>query len=437
LDVVQGAGEHWTEAYMKYDEGNAEPATQQHAKSVSGAASSAGRQAGAALTLVVNPGSSSRKYSLFAGENCLAKIHFEHLGEKIVYSTEQNSEISAPSEVNISHLTFASSKVLTIFKSLGLLESTDQIQKIALRVVAPSSYFQQDRLIDGETLKKLEALEPRALLHINADLQEIHSLKKQFAGAKIIGVSDSAFHTAIPDSSANYGLPLKDAEKLDIKRFGYHGLSVESAVAKLKKADRLAKRVVVCHLGSGASITALRNGKSVHTTMGYSPLEGLLMATRSGDVDITAVQVLQKGLGLDNHQLQSYLNEKSGLLGVSGVSSDIRELLKSEGFGNPHAKLALKMYVLRIQKAIGAASAVLGGLDTLVFTGVVGERSYEIRKRVVSKLMFLGLTLDAQANHQTVEPREVSCISPPHHPAKVLVVPTDEDSEIVKHANKI
>lgn len=389
------------------------------------------------LILVANPGSASRKYALYQGSNCLIKIHFELIGSKIVYSCEQNSKTGQSQDANIAHLTFAGSKVFDILNEKDLLESKDQIKIIALRVVAPSSYFQQDRILDKHTIEKLTELEPRASLHINASLQEIHMLKRSFPDPSLVAVSDSGFHYTIPGHAGSYAIPLEAANKLDIKRFGYHGLSVEAAVNILNDAGKLPLRLIVCHLGSGTSVTAVKSGKSLDTTMGYSPLEGLMMATRSGIIDITATQVLQDGLKLSSQALQDYLSHKSGLLGVSGESSDIRDLLGLERDGNVMAKLALDMYVYRLQQAIGQMSAVLGGVDALVFTGTVGERSAPIRRRIAEKLMFLGIEINAKKNHETIQPSSMVKISPASHPVRVYIVPTDEYSVIARHASRI
>src|SRR3989344_1284746 len=319
------------------------------------------------LILIANPGSASRKYALYDNDSCLIKIHFEVIDSKIIYDVEQDSKATVSSPASLSHLAFAASKVASILREYGLLQTTDQIKTIALRVVAPSSYFQADRILDKQAFDKLAKLEPRASLHIKASL---------------LGVSDSSFHRTMPDHARNYALPLDDADRLDIRRFGYHGLSVESVANIIKSDGKLPLRLVVCHLGSGSSVTAVRSGKSIDTTMGYSPLEGLMMSTRSGSLDITAAQALQAGLKLSDQDLQNYLNDKSGLLGVSNISSDIRILLRLERQSNHHAKLALDMYVYRVAQAIGQMAAALGGIDALVFTGTVGERSAPIRRRI-------------------------------------------------------
>ncbi len=302
--------------------------------------------------------------------------------------------------------------------------------------MSPSSYFQTTRLLDDSTLKKLAKLEPRASLHINASLQEAHMLKSYFSGASLIGISDSAFHHTIPEYARNYAIPPATADKFDIKRFGYHGLSVEATVQTLKSADKLPLKLIVCHLGSGASVTAVKTGKSIDTSMGYSPLEGLIMSTRSGSIDIIAAQAIQDELKLSNKKLQDYLNHECGLLGVSGLSSDIRTLLSLESEGDARAKVALDMYVYRIRQTIGQMAASLGGVDALVFTGGVGERSAPIRQRITSKLHYLGLVLDQKTNHVFNENNDLTKISPDTHPAQIYIIPTNEYRIIAKYANE-
>jgi acetate kinase len=235
-----------------------------------------------------------------------------------------------------------------------------------------------------------------------------------------------------PDFAWNYGIRLEDADKHDIKRFGYHGLSLASVIHTLRAYEKLPPRVVVCHLGSGASVTAVYHGKSFDTTMGYSPLEGLVMATRSGSIDPTAVRVLQAELGLSSDAMEEYLNKQSGLLGLSGVSSDIRELVEYESNGHHHASLALQTYVHNVQKAVGQMVAAMGGVDVLVFTGTVGERSFVMRERIVQKLHYLDFLLDGHTNRACEGPSELAVISRLAHSRPIFVVPASEEAEMVR-----
>jgi acetate kinase len=263
-------------------------------------------------------------------------------------------------------------------------------------------------------------------------LQEAKLLQSSFPKVSIIGASDSAFHAEKPLHAATYGISQTDAKAADVWRFGYHGLSVASVVEKLREAKKLPKRLVVCHLGSGASVTAVLEGKSIDTSMGYSPLEGLVMSTRSGSIDPTAVDTLATARKVSAKKLQHYLNAESGLLGLSGESDDIRELLVLEEKGHKGATLALDTYVYRVQLAIGQMVAALGGIDGLVFTGTVGERSAIIRRRIVSAMLYLGLALDSRVHEPIDNPQDITVISQSRHPAIVMIVPTDEAQSILQ-----
>lgn len=390
----------------------------------------------AAYTLVANPGSASRKYGLYDGDRSILTVHFEQIGSGIAYSYVKDGQVEKI-QTNLSSLNECSGQLLSLLKELGLVEKEADITSIAVRVVAPSTYFQHDRVMNAGALKKLAELEQRAPLHIHTSLYEITTLKKHFPKATIVGVSDSAFHARRPEVARRYAISPKDADRLDLYRFGYHGLSIESTLAALKHNGYSPHRLLVCHLGSGDSVTAVRNGKSVDTTMGYSPLEGLMMATRAGNIDPTAVSVLQKGLSLSEQQLQTYLNQSSGLAGVSGVSPDLRQLLRLESLDDGRAELAIGLYIYRIQQAIGQMAAVLGGVDTLVFTGTVGERNPQIRRRILAKLLFLGLEADPRRNHGITDPSDLVDISPLRYPASVLVVPANEAAVMARHAQKL
>lgn len=390
----------------------------------------------AAYTLVANPGSASRKYALYSGDQCVISVHFEQLGQAIIFSYKQGDK-TEKIHTNLKTLKNCGQQLIVLLKELKLVKSEGDIHQIAVRLVAPSTYFLHDRKMTPEVIKRLTELETRAPLHIHTSLHEITMLREQFPSSKIFGISDSAFHAGRVEEARRYGIPPKDADRLDVHRFGYHGLSVESAITTLKDSGFKPHRLLVCHLGSGDSVTAVHNGKSVDTTMGYSPLEGLIMSTRSGSIDPVAVMALQHGLGMNDDQLQNYLNKASGLQGVSGVSSDLRQLLRLEKLGDDRAALAIKMYIYKTQQAIGQMAASMGGVDTLVFTGTVGERNPQIRRRVLSKLLFLGLAAEPKLNHQVTDPAEPVDISPKRYPASVIVVPADEAGVMSRHAQAL
>lgn len=385
------------------------------------------------LTLVTNPGSASRKYALFAGDSQRASLHFEYVGNNIAYTLQMTDEQFSET-TSLKDLTKTTGHVLELLRKHKAILPKQQISRIGLRIVAPSGYFLEDHIVTDEVVEKLKAMQPRAPLHITASLNELAALRKVFGDIPIVGVSDSAFHATKPDYAWNYGLPLADADRFEIKRFGYHGLSVASVVQTLSKAHKHAGKVVVCHLGSGASITAVHNNKSLDTTMGYSPLEGLIMATRSGSIDFTAALALKAALGFNDTQLDEYLNKNSGLLGLGG-SNDIRTLLQNEANGDHAARLALQTYVHAAQKGIGQMVAALGGIDALVFTGTVGERSTPIRERIVRGLHYLDLFLQDTNNKACANPQALTCINKLVHSKPIYVVPANEAAQIVRRAN--
>ena len=388
-----------------------------------------------ALTLIANPGSASRKYALYRADTLLATLHFEYVEGQIICTSRVGNR-HHPVDVDLHDLGDVAGQVLPILKHHNLMSDQEKITQIGLRIVAPSSYFLQDHILTDEPIAKLRELYPRAPLHIGASLRELDTLRDVFPKAAIVGVSDSAFHANKPDYAWNYGVRLQDADRFEIKRFGYHGISVASVVRTLKKAEKLPPKVIVAHLGSGASITAVNGGKSLDNTMGYSPLEGLIMATRVGSIDPTATNMLQTQLHLNDEQMEDYLNSHSGLLGLSEISSAINELLEHEAAGNHRAKLALDTYTFAVQKAIGGMAAALGGVDMLLFTGAVGERSAVMRKRIVDRLHFLDLLLDETENKSAQGPLTPTRISKLAKSKPIYIVPTDEAGEMNRRVRK-
>jgi acetate kinase len=382
------------------------------------------------LILVANPGSASRKYALFEGARLRASLHFEHADGRII-CTILTDDTQKEVPVKLGELAKAPSLLAHLLHDHQVLANDEKIHRIGLRIVAPSSYFLEHRELDNEAAEALKAMHARAPLHVAATLQELEALREQFKDTPIIGASDSAFHKTKPDYAWNYGIPLEDADRLEIKRFGYHGLSVASAVHTLKHLGKLPPRLIITHLGSGVSITAVRGGRSQDTSMGYSPLEGAIMATRSGSIDVMAASALKEALDLNEEGLVAYLNQHSGLKGLGGTS-DIRELLQHESQGDHRAALALQTFVYSIQKTIGQMSAALGGVDMLAFTGTVGERSNPIRERILENLHYLDLLLDKQTNNECISPTKPVIISRPAASKPIIVLPADEAAEIAK-----
>ena len=382
------------------------------------------------LVLISNPGSASRKYALYDGDTLRAEVRFEWLNKELRY-TVSPSESQSPVFADIASLSESSGKALQILRSTGYIKPNESVTAIGLRIVAPGSYFLQHKLIDEEYEEHLRSVIDLAPIHVGACLEELESLKQQFSKTKIFGISDSAFHATRPDYAKYYSIPFNDADKYDIKRFGYHGLSVASVVSRLQQAGKLVPKIVVVHLGGGASVTAVLNGRSVDNTMGYSPLDGLTMSTRSGSIDPTAVLALKKFLSLDDAKIHDYLNNQSGLLGLGG-SSEVPELIKMEESGDKQALLALNTFLYNIQKGIGEMAAAIGGIDALVLTGTICERSSSIRHHLTARLHYLDFTLDELENEGYSPNNEPKPINKLAHSKPILVVPTNESGEMIK-----
>lgn len=388
------------------------------------------------LILVANPGSSSRKYALYESDKLAlrAELHIESSDGQIVATLRTNSG-SRQVETTLSEVHDAPREVRGILIRENILNENEAITAIGLRVVAPGSYFMEDRVISDEVIAKLEETKSLAPIHIFATLEELKILREYFGQTPVVAVSDSAFHRTKPPYAWNYGINIQDADSLEIKRYGYHGISVASAVDELWNRGKLPPKVVVCHLGSGSSVSAIFHGRSIDNTMGFTPLEGVLMATRSGDISPGAVRALQTKLGMDWSGTESYLNQRGGLLGIGG-SNDIRDLIEREKNGDHLAHLALTTLVHTIHKAIGSMIATLNGCDLLVFTGTVGERSAILRKRIVAHLEFVDFIIDGNLNDGCTEPDQLTSISQSAKSKPIIVIPTNESVEIAKRTLK-
>lgn len=388
------------------------------------------------LILVANPGSSSRKYALYESDKLAlrAELHIESSDGQIVATLRTNSG-SRQVETTLSEVHDAPREVRGILIRENILNENEAITAIGLRVVAPGSYFMEDRVISDEVIAKLEETKSLAPIHIFATLEELKILREYFGQTPVVAVSDSAFHRTKPPYAWNYGINIQDADSLEIKRYGYHGISVASAVDELWNRGKLPPKVVVCHLGSGSSVSAIFHGRSIDNTMGFTPLEGVLMATRSGDISPGAVRALQTKLGMDWSGIESYLNQRGGLLGIGG-SNDIRDLIEREKNGDHLAHLALTTLVHTIHKAIGSMMATLNGCDLLVFTGTVGERSAILRKRIVAHLEFVDFIIDGNLNDGCTEPDQLTSISQSAKSKPIIVIPTNESVEIAKRTLK-
>ena len=386
--------------------------------------------------LVINCGSSSLKYQLINSESegVLAKGLCERIGidGMLTYQPEggekEKSEIAMPTHTEAINAVLAA---LTNEKS-GVIKSLSEVGAVGHRVVHGGEKFTSSCLINDESMKAIEECNDLAPLHNPANLIGIRACQELMPGVPMVAVFDTAFHQTMPDVAYTYGIPYEYYEKYKVRRYGFHGTShsyVSKRTAEIvgKPYDQM--KIIVCHLGNGASISAVNCGKSVDTSMGLTPLEGLVMGTRSGDLDPAIIDFVGKKEGLSLDEMNEVLNKKSGMLGISGVSSDGRDLEAAAETGNKRAQLALDVFDYRVIKYIGAYAAAMNGVDAIAFTAGIGENNIKMRKDVCSSLTYLGVKLDEEKNNVRGEER---IISADDSKVQVLLVPTNEELAIAR-----
>ncbi len=384
--------------------------------------------------LIVNPGSASKKYSFYVDGKEVLRAHFEseNGGFVVSWGSDKVNE-----KKNITEFDFKKSAaiVLARLKEAGIMADAGEIHSVGFRTVAAGDYFLETRFIDEEFLKQLAGAEDRAPLHVSALHLELREFAIILPETKKYAVSDSTFYKERPDYSKNYGLPYSLAKELQMFRFGYHGISGASIARRAPLVlGNLPSRVVVCHLGSGISIIGIKDGKGIDASMGFTPLEGTMMSTRVGNIDPGALIHLIKRKGFSPDELNTFLNKKCGLLGLSEISDDMRELLKKEAEGDLSAKRAIDTFVYQIKKQVGSLIAVLGGIDSLIFTATMGERSNIIRERVCAGLEGLGIKINKAKNDEAIGTDGV--ISEEGSAVLVAVIKTDEMREMFEDVNR-
>jgi acetate kinase len=322
-------------------------------------------------------------------------------------------------------------------KETGVIGGAGEVSLVAHRVVHGGEKFTEGTLITDEVLAQIEALNPLAPLHNPVNVAGIREMRKLFPAVPQVAVFDTAFHHTLPAYAYLYGLPYDLYEKKAVRRYGFHGTShnyVALRAAQFLKRRPNALRLVSCHLGNGSSVGAVDHGRSVDTSMGFTPAEGLIMGTRCGDIDAGVIAFLERSEKMTASQSEEMLNKKSGLLGISGISSDMREILKAADEGHHRALLALKAYCYRVRKYIGAYVAAMGGLDTVIFTGGIGQGSAEVRALALQGLECMGIQLEDERNRNARGFDEVCKISTDDSKVIVLVVPTDEERMMAREA---
>jgi acetate kinase len=388
--------------------------------------------------LVINAGSSSLKYQLFdmTNENLLAKGRVERIGFESAIVTHEASgkpEVREVKEILDHTAAMRSVTDMLVHPTHGVLKSIDEVEAVGHRVVHGGEYFSESALITPEVKAKIKALFDLAPLHNPAHMTGILAVEQVLPDVPQAVVFDTAFHQTMPPFAYLYPIPMSLYKKHKIRRYGFHGTShyyVSRKAAEFLDRPITELKMITCHIGNGASITAIDGGISVDTSMGMTPLEGLMMGTRSGDIDPAIVPYAMAKEELTLNEVNSMLNKHSGLLAISGLSSDMREIESAMRDGDKNAKLAVDMYVYRIRKYIGAYAAVMNGLDVLVFTAGIGENSAGVRRSVCENMEFFGVVLDPERNAQPMG--DIRLISAPQSRVKVLVVPTNEELVIAR-----
>jgi acetate kinase len=391
--------------------------------------------------LVVNCGSSSLKYSFYdtADESRRAHGQIERIGlpgtRHVHHGPRGETETELP-QGGFSQAFAAMVAALTA-KESGVIAKTSAVTVVAHRVVHGGERFTEATVIDAEVLAAIEALDPLAPLHNPVNVAGIREMQRLFPAIPHVAVFDTAFHHTLPAYAYLYGLPYELYEEKKIRRYGFHGTShayVALRAAQFLKRQPNELELVTCHLGNGSSLCAVDHGRSIDTTMGFTPAEGLIMGTRCGDVDAGVLAFLERTEGMTATQSEEMLNKRSGLLGLSGVSSDMREVLAAADEGNRRALIALKAYCYRVRKGIGAYVAAMGGVDALVFTGGIGQGSDVVRALALQGLECMGIALDPKRNREARGFDEVCRISSDDSRVAVLVVPTDEERMMAREA---
>ncbi|MEX0933596.1 MAG: hypothetical protein WDZ74_02455 [Candidatus Paceibacterota bacterium] len=386
------------------------------------------------MQLVINPGSASKKYSLYEDGVALLSARFEKTHEGFESTLTHESALQ---HEQISEEEYFSSleKMLFWCRDLGLIKEHEQISVVGVRIVASGSFFMEHRLIDDGYVNALRDACPYAPLHITSTLQEIEKVQELLPETPVFGISDSEFHKTLPPEARTYAINPQDAEDYDVWRFGYHGLSVESV---LKKAETLlgeSRRTIVCHLGGGMSITAVLDGKSIETSMGFAPASGLPMSARVGDMDAEALLTLMQRKNLSPEEARLYVSTQAGYKALTGGVGDMRDLLHLYELGDEKALLAIHILQHSIKKFIGSYVAILGGLDSLILTATTNERNAPARQLFFGNLEYLGIVIDEEKNKLLEE--SVDGLISSEQGVKIAVISTDEMGNIATIAQSL
>lgn len=393
--------------------------------------------------LVINAGSSSLKYQLIDmdDESVIAKGNCERIGMDghITHKTFDGKQVSEDCAFPTHTEAFERVVKALTEGDAAVIKSMDEIAAVGHRIVQGAEIFDKATIVTDEVIDQIDGLSELAPVHNHPHALALRACKKVIPDyVPQVVVFDTAFHQTMPEKAYMFGMPYECYEKFHVRKYGFHGTShrfVSRALAKAMGKNVEDLKIVSCHLGNGSSITAVDGGKSVDTSMGFTPLDGVIMGTRSGCVDPSAVTYVQKKLGLDASEMSEYLNKKSGFLGVSGVSSDNRDLEAAANDGNKRAQLAGEMLRYGIKKYIGSYTAVMNGLDAVIFTGGIGENAPGVRADVCRNMDYLGIKLDEELNEKVKG--ELTKISAPDSKVEVWVVPTNEELLIARDTKEL
>jgi acetate kinase len=392
--------------------------------------------------LVVNCGSSSLKYQLFdmTDESVLAKGLVERIGmEGSILTHQPTGKAKVPMTADIKDHTIAIKMVLDalIDPEHGVVASIDEIDAIGHRVVHGAEKFSDSVLITPAVMDALEEFVELAPLHNPPNISGINACAAILPNVPQVGVFDTAFHQTMPQHAFLYGLPYEAYKNYGIRRYGFHGTShkfVSQRAAEMMGDHMTNLRIITCHLGNGASIAAVKNGKSIDTSMGFTPLQGLVMGTRCGDIDPAILPFLMRKTEMSTDEIDAYLNKKSGVLGISGISSDFRDLEEAADKGDERAKLAIDVFAYTVRKYIGSYVAAMNGVDAIVFTAGLGENSSRMRDQICNGLEFLGTRIDSAKNSLRGKEQEISVEG---SKVKIFVIPTNEELVIARDTKTI
>ncbi len=390
------------------------------------------------LILVVNAGSSSLKYQLLNmdDESVIAKGNCDRIGidGHISHKTFDGRKVDADCSFPTHTEAFAKLVEVLTTGEASVIKSMSEISAVGHRIVQGAEVFDKTTLVTDEVIDKIDEMKELAPVHNHAHALALRACKKVLPeGVPMVAVFDTAFHQTMPEKAFMFGLPYEDYENYHVRKYGFHGTShrfVSHALADAMGKDIKDLKIVSCHLGNGSSITAVDGGKSVDTSMGFTPLDGVLMGTRTGAVDPSAVTYIQEKHGFSAAEMSEYMNKKSGFLGVSGISSDNRDITAAAEKGDKRAILASEMLQYQIKKYIGSYAAVMNGLDAVLFTGGIGENAWEVREGVCKDMEFFGIKIDTEKNKSTRG--ELIKISTPDSKVEVWIVPTNEELLIAR-----